>query len=190
MGDIPFPNKRYNVIYADPPWLYRNKKTGENMISGAAEKYPIMTLDEICSLPISEISETDCVLFLWATTPLKIEAFEVLKKWEFTYKTTVYWRKIMSLGMGYWFRGQIEELLVAIKGKVKAFHLQESNFIQCKVLSHSEKPEEFRQLIERATSKISFNKRIELFARKRVDGWDGWGNEIDGTLYGANVRSL
>ena len=152
------------------------------MTSGAESKYLTMTLDEICAIPIRDIAAKDSVLFLWATTPLKWEAFEVMQAWGFTYKTTVYWRKIMSLGMGFWFRGQVEELLVGVRGKVKAFHLQEPNFIQAKVLAHSEKPEEFRQLIERATARMPSQNRIELFARRRVEGWDAFGNEVEGSV--------
>lgn len=148
------------------------------MISGSASKYPTMTLEQICSMPIKQISAKDSVLFLWATTPLKWDAFQVMEAWGYTYKTTVYWRKIMSLGMGFWFRGQVEELLVGVRGNVKAFRLQEPNFIQTKVLAHSQKPEEFRQLIERATAKMPSRKRIELFARKNTSGWDVFGNQV------------
>ena len=84
----------------------------------------------------------------------------------------------MSLGMGFWFRGQIEYCLLGVKGKIKPFRLQKSNFIQSKALRHSEKPEEMRQLIE-ATG---LTPRIELFARKKVDGWDCWGNEVESDI--------
>lgn len=152
------------------------------MISGAESKYSTMMLAEICALPIRDIVSANSVLFLWATTPLKWEAFEVMRAWGFTYKTTIYWRKIMSLGMGFWFRGQVEELLVGIRGKVKAFRVQEPNFIQAKMLAHSEKPEEFRRLIERATVQMPSQNRVELFARRRVDGWDAFGNEVEGSI--------
>lgn len=170
--------QRYSIIYADPPWSYRNKKTGGSMVSGSISKYPVMTLDDICALPVKDISEKNAVLFLWATTPLKWEAFEVMRAWGFTYKTTVYWRKIMSLGMGFWFRGQVEELLVGIRGNVKAFRLQESNFIQTKALAHSEKPKEFREFIERATAKMPIQTRLEMFARQNPCGWDVFGNQV------------
>lgn len=150
------------------------------MNSGSASKYPVLTIEELCQLPIKEICEKDAVLFLWATVPLLPEVFQVMKSWGFTYKTAVFWRKIMGLGLGFWFRGQVECLLLGIKGKVKAFKCQKPNFIQTKVLSHSEKPEEFRRLIEEATAKIPNPKRIELFGRKKVDGWDVIGYDIDG----------
>lgn len=165
---------KYRLIYADPPWSYRNKKTGGSMKSGSIAKYPTMSLQEICELPISDISAAESVLFLWATVPLLPEAFQVMERWGFKYKTMLTWRKIMSLGMGFWFRGQTEHLLLGVKGKVKAFRIQKANFIQCKAGKHSQKPDEFRELIELT----GLQPRIELFARQKVDGWDVWGNEV------------
>ena len=91
-----FPEKKYQVIVADPPWQYRNKKTGVSMSSGASSKYPTLSLKEICDLPVTTISEKDCILFLWGTTPLADYPFEVMKAWGFQYKTKIYWRKIVS----------------------------------------------------------------------------------------------
>lgn len=172
--------RKYNIIYCDPPWSYRNKNTGGSMKSGSSAKYDTMSLEEICSLPISKIASKNSVLFLWATVPLFPEALDVLKQWDFKYKTSIFWRKIMSLGMGYWFRGQVEVLLLGVRGKVKAFRCQKPNFIQTKALKHSHKPEEFRQLIMEATNKIENPRRIELFATTEIKGWDSIGHEIDG----------
>lgn len=172
---IPFPDKKYQIIYADPPWSYRNKKTGGSMKSGSESKYTTMSIDEICNLAIRDIADKNSVLFLWATVPLLPEAFIVMKSWGYRYKTMLTWRKIMSLGMGFWFRGQTEHLLLGIKGKVKAFRIQKPNFIQCKVGKHSQKPKEFRDLIET----IELSPRIELFARQETPGWDVWGNEVN-----------
>ena len=170
--------KKYQIIYADPPWSYRNKKTGGSMKSGAGAKYPTLAVQEICELPIKDIADSNSVLFLWATVPLLPEAFEVMAAWGYKYKTMLTWRKIMSLGMGFWFRGQTEHLLLGVKGKVKAFRVQKPNFIQCKVGRHSQKPQEFRELIEMT----GLQPRIELFAREKTDGWDVWGNEVDSDI--------
>ena len=178
---IPLPNKKYKLILADPPWEYKNRKTGGSLKSGAVQKYPVMSLEDICNLKVSEISMKDSVLFLWATTPLLPEAFEVMKAWQFKYKTAIYWRKIMSLGMGYWFRGQAEVCLLGIKGKIKAFRSQRPNFIQCKVGKHSQKPMKFFNLIEPIIRKYDLNPKIELFARDRKEGWDAWGLELPKT---------
>ena len=146
------------------------------MNSGSASKYQVLSTDQICTLPINNIAEKDCILFLWATTPLLPDAFKVMDAWGFKYKTAIYWRKIMSLGMGFWFRGQVELCLLGIKGKVKAFRCQHPNFIQCKVGKHSEKPKEFSELIQPFIIKPA----IELFARKEREGWTCIGNNIDG----------
>ncbi len=168
--------KKYQVILADPPWSYRNKRTGGSMISGADAKYPTMALDDIKQLPIGEIADKDSVLFLWATVPLLPDCLSVIDAWGFEYKTALFWRKIMSLGLGFWFRGQVELCLLGVKGKVKPFRLQKPNFIQTKALRHSEKPDEIRQLIE----ETGLSPRIELFARQRAEGWDCLGFDVDG----------
>ena len=183
--------KKYNVLYADPPWSYDNKTTGRTsgnqpLGSGAHTKYEIMTNEDIKRMKIKDIIEKDAVLFMWVTVPLLPECLEVLTEWGFKYKTMLTWRKIMSLGMGYWFRGQCEHLVLGVRGNVKAFRMQKANFYQCKVGKHSQKPHHFRELINEAV-KVSFKepKKLELFARDRNDlfpdyeyqGWDVYGNE-------------
>lgn len=177
---IPFPNQKYNVIYGDPAWPYENERTGGNMKSGATAHYDVMTIEDICNLPVKNISEKNAVLFLWATTPLLPEALQVMNAWGFKYKTKIVWRKIMSLGMGYWFRVQTEDLLVGVKGDVRAFRCQEPNFIQTKAEHHSKKPARIYRLIERATADMPNPRRIELFARgQKAYGWDAWGNQLE-----------
>lgn len=171
-------NKKYNVIYADPPWSYTNKNTGGSMKSGALNKYPVMPVGDIMSMRIP--SDKNAVLYLWATVPLMPDAFKVMEAWGFKYKTMITWRKIMSLGMGYWYRGTTEHLLVGIKGKVKSFRMQESNFIQTKVGKHSQKPIEFRQLIERSTPHMV--NKLEMFARNESEGWDVFGDQVNNSI--------
>jgi len=178
---IPFPDKKYKTILADPPWTYENVKTGGSLKSGSAQKYPTMTLKEICNLEVPKISAKKSVLFLWATVPLIREGLTVMEKWGYEYKTFITWRKIMSLGMGYWFRGQVEINLLGIRGKVKAFRSQKPNFIQCKVGKHSQKPEKFFQLIEPIITKFDLNPKIELFAREKRENWEAWGLEVPTT---------
>jgi len=169
--------QKYKLIYADPPWQYRNKTTGRNNKSGAASKYDTISLEDLCKYPISHITEKDAALFLWCTTPLLPHGFEVMNAWGFEYKTTIYWRKIMSQGLGNWFRGQVEVLLVGVKGKLKPFHCQKANFLQTKVGKHSQKPKQIYGLLE----SLDLNPKIELFARDRIQGWDAWGTELPDT---------
>ena len=177
---------KYQVIYADPPWSYSNKNTGGSMDSGAKAKYSTMTFDEIKNMPIKDIAAKDSVLFMWVTVPLLPECLEILPAWGYKYKTILTWRKIMSLGMGFWFRGQCEHLVLGVRGKVKAFRMQKPNFHQCKVGKHSQKPHHFRELISMAVENSFDNpKKLELFARERNDlfpnyeyeGWDLFGNQ-------------
>ena len=175
------PDGLFKLIYADCPWEYRSKKSGGSMKSGAAQKYPTMTLTEICNLPVSKIADKKgCVLFLWVTTPLKydIATSGLLESWSFEYKTTVYWRKIMSMGMGYWFRGQVEECWLCTRGDVKAFRFQIPNFIQTKATEHSQKPRAFRGLITQIASQFNLLPAIELFSRDRIEGWTMFGNDL------------
>lgn len=186
--------KKYNVIYADPPWAYNKSNSGRGGNSSAVKKYNTMHIDLICSMrnnELRDIVDKNAVLFLWATVPLLPEAMRVIDAWGFKYKTMLTWRKIMSLGMGYWFRGQTEHLILAVRGKVKPFYMQVANFHQCKAGRHSEKPHYFRELIVRATDRVFEDpRRLELFARSKINlfgddqfkGWDVYGNEVNNSI--------
>ena len=172
---------KYKTILADPPWEYRNCKmkfmdawvSGSD--GGAKSQYPTMSLDEIRSLPIiNEMRDKDCVLFLWATFPLLPEAFEVMKSWGFTYKTTLVWIKSGLPGMGFWFRVQGEVCLIGKRGNAKAFRSMHPNIFFAKATRHSRKPERFFNMIDPVIPRPA----IELFARERRDGWDAWGDEL------------
>lgn len=173
-----WPTERFNVIYADPGWAYDNVRTGGSLKSGAAQKYKVTPVNELMRLPVVDICEKDALCFLWATSPMKPEALAVLAAWSFRYKATVYWHKTGRLGTGFWFRGEVEELLLGVRGHVRPFRSNIRNTIAHPVLAHSEKPECFRQLIEKVTEARCFTRRIELFARKRVANWAAWGDEL------------
>lgn len=171
--------EKYKLILLDPPYKYKSR-AGRNWKSTSSHHYPTMTLKEICDLAIPDIAQKDSVLFLWVPCPLMLYGIEILKAWKYNYKTKIYWRKIMSLGMGWWFRGQVEELWLAIKGDIKAFRHQKANFIQSKVGRHSQKPEESYQLIEKVAELHNLEPKLELFARKKRPGWDSMGFVVDG----------
>lgn len=176
--DIFVTNKKYNIIYADPPWKYI-----DNKCNGNCEKYyQTMNLNDICNLPISNITDNDCVLFLWCTYPMLKEGLEVIKKWGFKYKTIGFqWIKLNKSGKGYffglghWTRGNTECCLIGVKGKPKRKSKSISQLIFSPLKSHSQKPNEVREKIVELIGDIP---RIELFARQKVDGWDCWGNQV------------
>jgi len=133
-----------------------------------------MTVDELCGLPVAELADTDSVLFLWATSPKLPEALRIISAWGFRYKTSFVWDKVKH-NFGYYNSVRHEFLLIAGKGK----STPDTKTLYDSVLSierteHSVKPEEFRTMID---ALYTTGRRIELFARREVEGWDTWGNE-------------
>lgn len=171
-------SKKYSVIYADPPWSYRNKGTR----ASADKHYPTMSISEIKSLQVSEIADETCVLFLWATFPMLQEAMDTVEQWGFEYKTVAFvWVKENKRspgwfwGLGNWTRANAEICLLATKGKPNRVSASVHSLICTPIGKHSEKPKEAR---ERIVQLIGDVPRIELFARERTQGWDAWGNEV------------
>jgi N6-adenosine-specific RNA methylase IME4 len=175
---VSLPTDKYNILYIDPPWKYDNESTGGSLSSGAAQKYPTMSTDEIISLFQKIQFAPDSVIFMWTTNSMLPDALRIISEIGFTYKGKITWVKKDFLGLGYWFRNVTEDCLFAIKGDVRAFRCQLPNYIQAKPGQHSEKPDQMRNLIEDATKDIYPKKRIELFARKESTSWKAWGNEI------------
>ena len=170
---IPFPDKKYQIIYADPPWDV--KKIKRNVRPNQVEMdYPTMSLDEIKSLPVCEISEDNSVLFLWTTHAYLPKSFEVVDSWGFKYQRTVTWDKGNGMCL-FGFHHRTEFLLFGYKGKIEMYPSRKAfpTMVQAKSDKHSKKPQIFRDLI------VPFGEtRIELFARTQTPGWDVWGNEV------------
>ena len=104
--------KKYQIIYADPPWEYRHCASDSRRIEN---HYQTMKLEDIKNLNIP--SDKNCVLYLWTTSPKLLEGLETLVAWGFDYRSSLVWDK-QIIGIGYWFRGQHEILLVGVKGNV------------------------------------------------------------------------
>ena len=156
--------KKYKVIYADPPWAYKvwsKKGAGRS----AESHYPTMDIASIKALPVGELADKDCALFLWIT--FKTVAFVWIKQC----------RKSEGLftGMGYWTRANAEICLLATRGRPKRAARDVKQVILSHVERHSQKPEEARRRIEALMGDVP---RIELFARASPPGWDVWGNEV------------
>lgn len=177
--------KKYNIIYADPPWAYKvwSKK---GMGRSAENHYPTMTVKDIKALPVAELADKDCALFLWITFPMLQEAWGVLEAWGFTYKSVAFvWikqnRKAPTLfwGMGHWTRANAELCVIATKGKPKRQSKGVHQVIISPVEEHSKKPDEVRKRIVELMGDLP---RIELFARQITPGWDVWGNEVPNSI--------
>ena len=172
---------KYQVIYADPPWEYRVWSKKGNGRS-AESHYPTMSIEEIADLPVNELADENCALFLWVTFPLLKEIWKVIDAWGFTYKSVAFvWikqnKKADSLfwGMGYWTRANAEICILATKGSPKRYSKRVHQVIVSHIEEHSKKPEEARRRIEQLMGDVP---RIELFARRETPGWDVWGNEV------------
>jgi len=163
----------YSVIYADPPWQYDFAASENRAIEN---QYPTMCLEEIKAIPIPAANEA--ALFMWATAPKLQEAFELMDAWGFTYKTCAVWDK-EKIGMGYWFRGQHELLLVGTKG---AFSPPDAGRRVSSVYreargAHSKKPDYYYGLLE---AMFPGENLLELFARRRYSKkWEVWGNQAE-----------
>ena len=176
--DIFNTDKKYDIIYADPPWRYNNRRC-----NGACENhYETMKIKDICDLPVKNLCSDNCVMFLWTTYPMLQEAFKLIESWGFKYKTIGFqWIKQNKSGNGYffglgrWTRGNSERCLIATKGKPKRINNSVSQLIVSPIQSHSKKPDETREKIVELMGVLS---RIELFARQSTKGWDVWGNEV------------
>lgn len=176
--DIYNTDKKYNIIYADPPWSYKDKKCNGNCES----HYLTMNINDICKLPIKNITDKDCILFLWVTYPMLQEGLKLIEEWGFKYKTIGFqWIKQNKSGKGYffglgrWTRGNSECCLIAVKGKPHRINNSVSQLIFSPLQEHSKKPAIVREKIVELIGDLS---RIELFARQTVEGWDCWGDEV------------
>jgi len=181
--------KKYQIIYADPPWKYRQGKSMGTNFQGAADaQYPCLDYKEIGELPIKKLSEEKCILFLWVTFPMLKEGIYVLEQWGFTYKTVAFtWLKTNNsnlkffFGIGYYTKSNAEICLLGTKGS--AHSLVKDNSISQVIITpktkHSRKPQEARNKIVQLVGDLP---KIELFARNKTEGWDVWGNEVDSDI--------
>ena len=172
----------YQIIYADPPWNYADQGCQGTM----ANHYKGMTLEAIKSLPVPSIVEDNAILFLWSTFPMLREALEIITAWGFNYKSIGFlWVKLNKrnmgafYGLGRWTRGNTEPCLLATRGKPKRITKDVFQLIMTPRQEHSRKPQEVRERIVRLMGDLP---RIELFARRKVEGWDCWGNEVESDI--------
>jgi N6-adenosine-specific RNA methylase IME4 len=168
---------RYDVLYADPPWAYRNLRTGGSHTSGSAQKYRTIPTHHLHTLPIRDVMAPNSVAFLWATVPFGKDPYEVLASWGYRFVTEWAWHKVGRKGTGYWTRGSFEKVLVGVRGTVPAWRSSLDNWFESKPGPHSRKPASVRTRIEVLTP--GMGKRVELFATERVPGWDSYGLALD-----------
>jgi N6-adenosine-specific RNA methylase IME4 len=173
------PNKKYSIIYADPPWSMGKRATKRVLVP----TYPVMSMEDICTLPVSSITSPDCALFLWVINGKLPEGITVMSKWGFRFVGVAFtWIKTSQktglpncrMAGNYTLQGT-ELCLLGLKGKLPVKNRTVRQVILQPRMKHSEKPKEIRERIVQLFGNLS---RIELFARDREEGWDAWGDEI------------
>lgn len=178
---IPFPNKKYNIIYADPAWSYNFKNRKGLSDKAKSNLYETMNDKDILNLPINNITDDNCILFLWVLNSKLQLGLDCIQHWGFTYKTVAFnWVKTTRnnkyhFGGGNWTRSNPELCLLATKGKIKRQSASVRELCVSQIREHSRKPDEIRNNIVELVGDLP---RIELFARHTFDGWDSWGNEV------------
>jgi N6-adenosine-specific RNA methylase IME4 len=166
--------KLYGVLYADPPWSFKVYNADSGLDGAADSHYPCMETADIAALPIPAAS--NAVLFLWSTVPHLPEALDVMRAWNFSYRSHFVWVKD-RVGLGYWVRNSHELLLIGVRGNVPAPSPgnQFSSVIKAPRTQHSVKPDIAAEMIVRMFPNMP---RLEMFARAARPGWDVWGNEV------------
>lgn len=175
---------RFGTILADPPWQFQNRTGKMAPEHKRLSRYPTMTLDEICDLPVEAIAAERAHLYLWVPNALLPEGLKVMEHWGFRYKSNLVWYKVRKdggpdrRGVGFYFRNVTEILLFGVRGKdVRTLGpgRSQENLIASQKREHSRKPDEQYEIIE----KCSWGPRLELFARGPRDGWTVWGNQAE-----------
>jgi N6-adenosine-specific RNA methylase IME4 len=184
--------EKYAVIYADPPWRFtglgskgirsaKRDANGRHRNIRVEEKYPTMSVDELKALPVESIAADNAILFMWTTDGHLPFAIEIMRAWGFNYATVAFvWNKKERTGKqvcyyGYWTMKGTELCLLGRRGKVKPVAHNVRQLVEAQRGAHSEKPEEVRRRIVELMGDCA---RVELFARKRHEGWAAWGNEV------------
>ncbi len=174
---------RFKTILADPPWQFTNRTGKMAPEHRRLSRYSTMTLEQIKSLPVSQVASTEAHLYLWVPNALILEGLEVMKLWGFQYKTNLIWHKVRKdggpdgRGVGFYFRNVTELVLFGVRGKLRTAQpgRTQVNYLATRKREHSRKPDELYPIIE----SCSFAPYLELFARHSRRDWISWGNEVD-----------
>lgn len=175
---------RYGAILADPPWQFSNRTGKMAPEHKRLARYPTLPLDQIASLPVSNLAPSNSHLYLWVPNALLPQGLQVMEAWGFKYKTNIIWQKIRKdkgpdgRGVGFYFRNVTEMILFGVRGKnvrTLAPGRRQVNIICSQKREHSRKPDELYDIIEGCSP----GPYLELFARGTRPGWSAWGNQSD-----------
>ncbi len=185
------PDDRFGIIYADPPWDYGGKMQFDKssaaveildiqrsiFISSASFKYPTLKLSQLKKIPIYQVAEDDCLLFMWVTSPHLANGIELGRSWGFDYKTVAFvWDKMVH-NPGKYTMSYCELCLVFKRGRIPSPRgsRNEKQLVRTPRGDHSAKPGDVRAAIERMFPQ---QKKLELFARSQPGDWKVWGLDV------------
>lgn len=175
---------KFGAVLADPPWRFSNRTGKMAPEHKRLSRYETMTFDEIKGLPVEELTLAQSHLYLWVPNALLKEGLETMQAWGFTYKTNIVWYKIRKdggpdgRGVGFYYRNVTELVLFGVRGGLRTLQpgRTQTNILVSRKREHSRKPDELYEIIE----KCSPGPYLEMFARRKRQGWKQWGNEVDG----------
>jgi len=176
--------QKFKTILADPPWQFQNRTGKMAPEHKRLNRYATMHLDDIKALPVEQVADETCHLYLWVPNALLPEGLEVMKSWGFQYKSNIVWEKVRKdgepdgRGVGFYFRNVTELILFGIKGsnaRTLAPARSQVNLLRTQKREHSRKPDEIYDIIEQCSS----GPYLELFARGKRENWTLWGNEAN-----------
>jgi len=176
---------KYRTIVVDPPWQVHQPpmryETGVAPPKGEPNRplpYPTMSADEIAALPVDDLADENCHLYLWTINRYVEDAYIICREWGFNPSTLLTWCKApMGMGPGGAYALTAEFCLFARQGKGAFETRQDRSWWEWPRGRHSAKPDAFLDIVER----VSPGPYVELFARRARFGWDYWGNESLGT---------
>ena len=174
---------KFGTVLADPPWRFVNRTGKVAPEHQRLRRYPTMSIEEICAMPVADHCADKSHLYLWVPNALLREGFQVLDAWGFKYKTNIVWYKVRKdggpdgRGVGFYFRNVTEVVLFGVRGSMRTLAPGRSqvNIVATRKREHSRKPDELYDVIEACSP----DRRLELFARTERKGWTSWGNEVE-----------
>jgi len=173
----------WTTVLADPPWRFENRTGKVAPEHRRLDRYSTLTLDDVCELPVSNVTASNAHLYLWVPNALMPDGLRVMEAWGFRYVSNIIWAKRRKdggpdgRGVGFYFRNVTEMILFGVRGSMRTLPpaRRQVNMIETRKREHSRKPDEQYDLIE----SCSPGPYLELFARYPRDGWSVWGDEAD-----------
>jgi N6-adenosine-specific RNA methylase IME4 len=172
---------KFGAIYADPPWLYGNQGTR----AATGNHYGGMTVDEIAAMPVAKLAADNAHLHLWTTNAFLFDCKAIIEAWGFEYKSCLVWVK-PQMGIGNYWRVSHEFMLLGVRGSCPFLDRSQISWIQEPRTKHSAKPEAVRKMVEA----VSPGPYLELFGRRIAPGWAVWGNQIERTMFEADIERI